>query len=50
MKVLITDDEERQKRFYESLGYKNTKYLSRILVSDRRDFYRKSRGTWYGGI
>src|SRR5436853_503578 len=32
------------------LGYKNTKYLSRIIVTERRDFYCKSRGTWYGGI
>ena len=32
------------------LGYKNTKYLSRIIVTDRRDYYRKGRGTWYGGI
>ena len=37
-------------RLGRHLGYKNTKYLSRILVSDRRDFYRKGRGTWYGGI
>ncbi len=37
-------------RLSRHLGYKNTKYLSRIIVSDRRDFYRKSRGTWYGGI
>jgi ribosomal protein S18 acetylase RimI-like enzyme len=27
MQVLLTDDEERQKKFYESLGYKNTKDL-----------------------
>jgi DMSO/TMAO reductase YedYZ molybdopterin-dependent catalytic subunit len=37
-------------RLSRHLGYKNTKYLSRIIVTDRRDFYRKSRGTWYGGI
>jgi DMSO/TMAO reductase YedYZ molybdopterin-dependent catalytic subunit len=37
-------------RLGRHLGYKNTKYLSRIVVTDRRDFYRKSRGTWYGGI
>ena len=37
-------------RLGRHLGYKNTKYLSRIIVSDRRDFYRKGRGTWYGGI
>ena len=37
-------------RLGRHLGYKNTKYLSRIVVTDRRDFYRKGRGTWYGGI
>lgn len=35
-------------RLGRHLGYKNTKYLSRILVTDRIDF--KGRGTWYGGI
>ena len=37
-------------RLGRHLGYKNTKYLSRIIVTDRRDYYRKGRGTWYGGI
>jgi DMSO/TMAO reductase YedYZ molybdopterin-dependent catalytic subunit len=37
-------------RLGRHLGYKNTKYLSRIVVTDRRDYYRKGRGTWYGGI
>jgi DMSO/TMAO reductase YedYZ molybdopterin-dependent catalytic subunit len=37
-------------RLGRHLGWKNTKYLSRIVVTDRRDFFRKSRGTWYGGI
>jgi DMSO/TMAO reductase YedYZ molybdopterin-dependent catalytic subunit/thiosulfate reductase cytochrome b subunit len=37
-------------RLGRHLGYKNTKYLSRIVVTDRRDLYRQSRGTWYGGI
>lgn len=37
-------------RLGRHLGYKNTKYLSRIMVTDRRDFYRKSRGPWYAGI
>lgn len=37
-------------RLGRHLGYKNTKYLSRIVVTDRRDLYRPSRGTWYGGI
>ena len=37
-------------RLSRHLGYKNTKYLSRIIVTDRRDYYRKGRGTWYGGI
>jgi len=33
MKVLITDDEERQKLFYESLGYKNTKDLKKTPLN-----------------
>ena len=33
MKVLLTDDEERQRVFYESLGYKNTKDLSKIELN-----------------
>jgi len=33
MKVLLTDDEERQKLFYESLGYKNTKDLKKTLLN-----------------
>jgi hypothetical protein len=33
MKVLITDDEERQKLFYESMGYKNTKDLKEIPLN-----------------
>ena len=33
MQVLITDNEERQKRFYESLGYKNTKDLEKIPLN-----------------
>jgi DMSO/TMAO reductase YedYZ molybdopterin-dependent catalytic subunit len=37
-------------RLSRHLGYKNTKYLSKIVVTDRRDLYRKGRGTWYGGI
>jgi DMSO/TMAO reductase YedYZ molybdopterin-dependent catalytic subunit len=37
-------------RMGRHFGYKNTKYLSRILVTNDRDFYRKGRGTWYGGI
>jgi DMSO/TMAO reductase YedYZ molybdopterin-dependent catalytic subunit len=37
-------------RLGRHLGYKNTKYLSRIIVTNDRDFYRKGRGTWYGGI
>lgn len=35
-------------RLGRQLGYKNTKYLSRIIVRDQVDF--KGRGTWYGGI
>src|SRR2546421_720099 len=37
-------------RMGRHLGYKNTKFLSRIVVTNDRDFYRKGRGTWYGGI
>jgi DMSO/TMAO reductase YedYZ molybdopterin-dependent catalytic subunit/thiosulfate reductase cytochrome b subunit len=37
-------------RMGRHLGYKNTKYLSRIVVTNDRDYYRKGRGTWYGGI
>jgi DMSO/TMAO reductase YedYZ molybdopterin-dependent catalytic subunit len=37
-------------RLGRHLGYKNTKYLSQIIVTDRRDYYRKGRGPWYGGI
>ena len=37
-------------RLGRQMGWKNTKYLSRIVVTDRRDFYRKKSGTWYGGI
>lgn len=37
-------------RVARQLGYKNTKYLSRIIVTDDRDNYRKSRGPWYAGI
>ena len=37
-------------RLGRHLGYKNTKYLARVIVTDRRDVYRKSRGTWYGGM
>ena len=37
-------------RLGRQLGYKNTKYLSRIIVTDDMDLYRKGPGTWYGGI
>jgi DMSO/TMAO reductase YedYZ molybdopterin-dependent catalytic subunit len=37
-------------RMGRHLGYKNTKFLSRMIVTNDRDFYRKGRGTWYGGI
>ena len=37
-------------RVARHLGYKNTKYLSQIIVTDRADLYRKNPGTWYGGI
>jgi len=37
-------------RMSRQLGYKNTKYLSRMIVTDRMGLYRKGDGTWYGGI
>src|SRR5262249_14894147 len=37
-------------RLGRQMGWKNTKFLSRIVVTDRRDHYRKGGGTWYGGI
>jgi len=37
-------------RLARHLGWKNTKYLTKIIVSDQTDFYRKGLGTWYGGI
>jgi ribosomal protein S18 acetylase RimI-like enzyme len=33
MQVLMTDDEERQKRFYESMGYRNTRDLKSITLN-----------------
>jgi ribosomal protein S18 acetylase RimI-like enzyme len=33
MQVLMTDDEERQKMFYESMGYRNTKELKGITLN-----------------
>jgi DMSO/TMAO reductase YedYZ molybdopterin-dependent catalytic subunit len=37
-------------RLARQLGYKNTKYLYKIIVTDDMDFYRKGLGPWYGGI
>jgi DMSO/TMAO reductase YedYZ molybdopterin-dependent catalytic subunit len=37
-------------RMSRQLGYKNTKYLYKIVVTDDMDFYRKGLGPWYGGI
>ena len=31
--VILTDNEERQRKFYESLGYKNTKNLKKISLN-----------------
>ena len=31
--VILTDDEDRQKHFYESLGYKNTKSLKKVCLN-----------------
>jgi len=33
IQVLLTDDEERQLKFYESLGYKNTKDLKKMPLN-----------------
>lgn len=33
MQVLMTDDEERQIRFYESMGYRNTRGLKSITLN-----------------
>ena len=43
-------DEGALLRLARQLGYKNTKYLSKIIVTDDMDFYRKGLGPWYGGI
>jgi DMSO/TMAO reductase YedYZ molybdopterin-dependent catalytic subunit len=37
-------------RLARQLGYKNTKYLSKRIVTDDMNFYRKGLGPWYGGI
>jgi DMSO/TMAO reductase YedYZ molybdopterin-dependent catalytic subunit len=37
-------------RTSRQLGYKNVKYLSRIIVTDSMDKVRGGPGTWYGGI
>ena len=38
--VILTDDEERQRRFYESLGFRNTKSLKKSVLN----CYLKMRG------
>ncbi len=32
-KILLTDDEEKQRLFYESFGYKNTRNLKRVTLN-----------------
>jgi hypothetical protein len=32
-KMLLTDDEEKQLKFYESLGFKNTRHLQKIVMN-----------------
>jgi len=32
-KVLLTDDDEKQLRFYESVGFRNTKHLSKLRLN-----------------
>lgn len=32
-KILLTDDEEKQLKFYESLGFKNTRHLQKIVLN-----------------
>lgn len=31
--MLLTDDEEKQRQFYQSLGYKNTKDLEKVVLN-----------------
>ena len=31
--MLLTDDEEKQLKFYESLGFKNTRHLQKIVMN-----------------
>src|SRR5215471_12218590 len=37
-------------RMSREIGWKNTKYLMRMIVTDDMNMYRKGDGTWYGGI
>jgi DMSO/TMAO reductase YedYZ molybdopterin-dependent catalytic subunit len=37
-------------RMSREIGWKNTKYLSRMILTDDMNMYRKGDGTWYGGI
>jgi DMSO/TMAO reductase YedYZ molybdopterin-dependent catalytic subunit len=37
-------------RMGREMGWKNTKYLSRIIITNDMSQYRKGAGTWYGGI
>jgi ribosomal protein S18 acetylase RimI-like enzyme len=32
-KMLLTDNQEKQLRFYESLGFKNTRHLSKVVMN-----------------
>jgi DMSO/TMAO reductase YedYZ molybdopterin-dependent catalytic subunit len=32
------------------LGYKNTKYISRIVLAENEDWFVRGRNSWYGGI
>jgi hypothetical protein len=31
--MLLTDNQEKQLRFYESLGFKNTRHLSKVVMN-----------------
>ena len=37
-------------RMGREMGWKNTKYLSKIILTDDMNNYRKGAGTWFGGI
>jgi len=32
------------------LGYKNTKFISKIVIAENSDFYHRGNNSWFGGI